>query len=42
MAASGMKVLTHCNDINFMGFWEVAQATPAGPRPPPTRTRQRP
>lgn len=25
MAASGMKVLTHCNDINFMGFWEVAQ-----------------
>lgn len=25
MAASHMKVLTHCNDINFMGFWEVAQ-----------------
>ena len=23
MAEAGMDVLTHCNNINHMGFWEV-------------------
>ena len=29
MAESGMDVLTHCNDINHMGFWEVFKHLPS-------------
>ncbi len=28
MQSAGMRLLTHCNTINFMGFWEVAQHLP--------------
>ena len=29
MAEAGMDVLTHCNDINHMGFWEVFKHFPS-------------
>ena len=29
MAEAGMEVLTHCNDINHMGFWEVFKHLPS-------------
>ena len=29
MAEAGMDVLTHCNDINHMGFWEVFKHLPS-------------
>ena len=29
MAEAGMDVLTHCNDINHMGFWEVIKHLPS-------------
>ena len=29
MAQAGMDVLTHCNDINHMGFWEVFKHLPS-------------
>ena len=25
MAAEGLRMLNHINEVNFMGFWEVAQ-----------------
>ncbi len=29
MAKAGMEVLTHCNEINHMGFWEVFKHLPS-------------